>query len=76
MNNKIMKREKAAKLKNLTTNPSLFAISPVYVLVISVFFIFTVFLMHICGRYEQNYGHMAVAVVVVIISMVFSFYIK
>lgn len=58
-----------AKLNSLTAQPALFTITPVYVLIISVFFIATVLMLHIFSRFEQTYLHILVALVVVALSV-------
>ncbi|KAM0687603.1 hypothetical protein COBT_001156, partial [Conglomerata obtusa] len=68
--NTIQKRPKTAATI-LKDQPSLFTISPDYVLIISLFFIATVFLLHIVAKYSTaNYGlQVAMAIIVLVVSI-------
>lgn len=63
------------KINLLTEQPSFFTISPVYVLIISVFFIGTVFMLHIFGKFSVGSSHVSgiVAFVAVVCSVVYAY---
>lgn len=72
--NILQKRQKSAA-NLLKEQPTLFTISPDYVLIISLFFIGTVFLLHIVAKYSGSaYGlQVAIAVIVLIFSIAYVF---
>lgn len=71
--NILQKRQKSAA-NLLKDEPTLFTISPDYVLIISLFFIGTVFLLHIVAKYSGSaYGlQIAIAVITLVISIAYA----